>query len=55
MVKKLVENTEPRVQQLFNESYPERDMGPQGLAGVGLCVSDQQKAGFLILLINKKL
>lgn len=29
-VRKLVENTEPVVQLLFNESYPERDMGPQG-------------------------
>jgi len=35
---KLVENTDPHDQQLFNESYLETGMGPQGLAGVGFCV-----------------
>jgi hypothetical protein len=39
MVQKLVENTDPHDQRLFNESYSERSMGPQGLAGVGFCVS----------------
>jgi len=38
MVKKLEEDTEPHVQQLFFESYRETDMRPQGLAGVGFCV-----------------
>jgi len=38
MTQKLVENTEPHVQQLFNESYQETGMGPQGLAGMGFSV-----------------
>ena len=32
------EDTELHVQQLFVGSYRETGMGPQGLAGVGLCV-----------------
>jgi hypothetical protein len=38
MAEKLVENTDPRDQQLFNESYPETGMWPKGLAGAGFCV-----------------
>src|SRR3990167_7530719 len=32
------EDTEPRVQQLFVGLYPERGIGPKGLANAGLCV-----------------
>jgi len=39
MAQKLVENTDPHDQRLFNESYLETGMWPQGLAGVGFCVS----------------
>ena len=38
MVSKLMEDTEPHVQQLFHESYRETDMRPQGLASVWFCV-----------------
>ena len=38
MAKKLVENTDPHDQPLFNESYSERGMEPQGSAGVGFCI-----------------
>lgn len=34
-----MEDTEPHVQRLFHGSYRETGMGPQGLAGVGFCVS----------------
>ncbi len=34
-----MEDTEPRVQRLFQGSYRETGMGPQGLAGAGFCVS----------------
>ena len=33
-----IEDTEPRVQQLFDGSYLERDMESQDSAGAGLCV-----------------
>jgi len=36
--KRPIEDTEPRVQQLFDGLYPERDIGSQDLAGAGLCV-----------------
>ena len=32
-----MEDTEPRVQRLFQGPYRETDMGPQGLASAGLC------------------
>lgn len=38
MVERLVKDTEPCVQR-FHEPYGETHMGPQGPAGVGLCVS----------------
>lgn len=32
-----MEDTEPRVQRLFHGLYRETGVGPQGLAGAGLC------------------
>ena len=51
MVPKLVENTELHVQQLFNESYRETGMGPQGLAGVELCVYINSTAGNSVVFL----
>jgi hypothetical protein len=50
MAQKLVENTDPHDQRLFNESYSERSVGPQGLAGVGFCgfEASYKKVGFFI-------
>lgn len=38
MAKSPNDDTEPRVQQLVIGLCSERDIGPQGLAGAGLCV-----------------
>ncbi len=37
-LKRPIADTEPRVQQLSDGPYPERGVGPQGLASAGLCV-----------------
>lgn len=55
MARNPLEGTEPRVRQLFQGSYPERDMWPQGLASAGLCVNKNNKKNMkkeiLILII----
>ena len=38
MAQRPLEDTEPRVQRLFQGPYRETGMGPQGLASAGLCV-----------------
>jgi len=37
MAQKPIADTEPRVQQLSDGLYRETGIGPQGLAGTGLC------------------
>jgi len=41
MARKPIENTDPHDQRLFNRSYLETSMGPQGSAGVRFCVLRQ--------------
>jgi len=52
MVQKLNEDTDPRDQLFFVESYLETDMGPQGSAGAGFCVTCGSYQQSLILLLT---